>query len=697
MISASRKNIWVVSSAIFVLLAVAVFLSGKLSQTPQNATVSLRNNGAIIVAAEHGNGLESVTFTRDLMQPDSLHTLLQLRPVRAINMDACQKVRDDWLEPLTEFRGLQILNLGGTKVTDRCIDYVVDIPQIEELYLWRTFVTDAGVNRLSECKKLRLINLWDTQTSDECLKVLATMDCLERVYLGTSPEPQTVFANFEWTRCKSTITKQGVARLRQERPDLAVYFWDAEESAEAPILNSSKPARSLPASETESNAHNTSATNVAIDPPKITATSKAQTDWPAFLGPNGDGSSNETLINTNWKKHPPALLWQRRTAEGYSAPSVSGHQLFYSDRVESSHRLFCIDVRDGRELWKTSLPSNYDDALGYSNGPRTTPLVDGPRVYTMTATGLLACLSCDSGKAVWSVDTATKFGVEPNLYGVGSSPIVFGDLLLCIIGGSANTDNHNQPAGLVAFDKHTGATIWATTEAKASYSSIKVIENSTPPLAVAFVREGLMLFEVESGLQLDFVPWAAKVSGCVNAATPVLDQNQVFISEAYGPGSAMFEVRNNRFREWWRDRLKSRTRAMRAHWATPILHDGFLYGCSGRHSSEGTLRCVDWITGVVLWKHEQKCLSSVCHIGDHLINLTEFGDLSLIKLDWKFPRIIGRFTPNAEGVPVEENQERLLKYACWAAPVIADSKLIVRGKDRIAAFELNPPDAIPQR
>lgn len=637
-------------------------------------TVVLQH-GAVIVRNAENTAVESVTFTGNHVTRTCLTHLQSLGPFRKLIFDACPDINDEVIEGLVALDSLESLNLGGTEITDRGLARLRGLPELRQLFLWRTHVTDKGLSQLANLQHLEVINLWDTETTNLVVHdLLLKLPKLRRVYLGSSPQGQTIFQTGEWTPAVSRVTQEAVTLLRQKRPDIDVVFWSGSDAAEAPkaplVLRESDDRITIQVEQ-----------HSAFEAP---IQSTAHSDWPGFLGPHGNGSSPEKLTNREWKIHPPVLIWKRRTGEGLSAPSVSRGRLIYTEREENSEHIVCLSTQTGEELWIASVPSNYDDALGYSNGPRSTPVIDDEHVYIMTATGILCCLSVTSGESIWTCDTTSEFSVHPNLYGVGSTPIVFGTLLITVVGGEAA---ENGPAGIVAFDKRTGNIRYATTPVHASYASVRIIHSETGAKGVAFVREGVVLFNPHTGEELGREPWAARVSGCVNGATPVVHENEFFISEAYGPGSALFRVKGDALQIKWRDPKASRIRALRAHWSTPVYHAGYLYGCSGRHSADGELRCIEWSTGNLMWARDQKSMSSLCLVDGHLINFTEYGRLEIIAARPDTFQPLGGFVPGLDGRPAAENEMRLLKFPSWVAPVFANGTVYVRGRDHLAAFD----------
>ena len=430
---------------------------------------------------------------------------------------------------------------------------------------------------------------------------------------------------------------------------------------------------------------------------------KSGSDWPCFLGPSGTGTSPEIGIIAPWRSKGLRLIWQRELGTGYGMPAVSLGRLFVFDRHRGEACLSCLHSETGEFIWKFSYPTRYKDYYGYDNGPRSCPVVDGDRVYIYGAEGMLHCVRAADGQLVWKVDTKSEFGVVQNHFGVGSAPVIAGDLLLVQVGGSP-PDSGDEPSlsqkgngsGVVAFDKLTGKVRYRVTDELASYASPVLATIAGRQWCFVFARGGLIGMEPASG-KVDFhFPWRAKALESVNAANPVVLGDQVFISETYGPGSALLHVKPGGYDVLWTDADKRWDKSMQCHWSTPISHEGYLYGCSGRHLENAELRCIELASGKVKWRQPSLTRTSLLMVDGHFICLAEDGTLMLLKvnperyeeisrLDAQSP--VGSRPTAGSRQPIADSR---LKYPCWAAPIIAHGLLYVRDKNKLICLELIP-------
>jgi len=438
------------------------------------------------------------------------------------------------------------------------------------------------------------------------------------------------------------------------------------------------------------------------EPPKLSNSEKPATfwlergeDWGRFLGPTGNGHSPETGVDAElWQPHPP-ILWTLSLGVSYGGPAVVGQQLYQFDRYGNNERLTCYDVITAKELWRWEAPVQYEDMYGYNNGPRCSPIIDGDLIFLYGVAGDLYCLNLQTRQLVWRVDTLKEYGVVPNFFGVASNPVVHGDKLLVMVGGSP-PESQNVPAGqldlvkpngsaIVAFDKRSGAEIYRLGDDLASYASLSTQKVGDRFVGLVFLRSGLVAWDLDHGKVIHEFPWRSAMLESVNAAMPVTDGRTVFVSEAYEIGSALLDATQTPWQTIWKDSGPRNRCRFRAHWATPILIDGYLYGSSGRNPADSDLRCIRWQDGQVMWTDRRHERSSLLAVDGYLLVWGEYGRLDLLKPDATALHQI----KSCDFSRIQAGDGRpLLEYPCWAAPVLSHGLLYIRGSDRMVCMQL---------
>ena len=425
--------------------------------------------------------------------------------------------------------------------------------------------------------------------------------------------------------------------------------------------------------------------------PLIVAADTDSLDWPDFLGPARNGKSQEKIEIAPWRNTGPPVIWHKKVGTSYGAPTIADGRLFMFARHDDMARLTCMESDTGTELWRFEYPTDYEDMYGYNNGPRSCPVIDGERVYIFGVQGKLHCLSVSDGTLLWKVDTAARFNVVQNFFGTASTPIVEGDLLIAQIGGSPPgtpkdvwASNGKPPpngTGIVAFNKHTGEVVYKITDQLASYASPITATIDGRRWGFMFARDGLVGFEPTTGKFDFYYPWRCARIESVNASSPVVADDLVFISESYEVGSSVLQVYPGGYKVVWKDSPR-REKSMKLHWNTAIHHEGYLYGCSSRHSSGGELRCVEMKTGKVVWAQRVNERASLLWVNDYFIYLGEYGGLMLLKCTPEKMEIL------SEAVPRDENGRQFIEYPAWSAPALSNGLLYLRGKDRLVCFAL---------
>jgi len=332
--------------------------------------------------------------------------------------------------------------------------------------------------------------------------------------------------------------------------------------------------------------------------PKPLPAGAVTSDWASFLGPSHNGTSPETRLLRDWPKGGPTMIWEMEKGTGYSSPAISQDRLVYLHREGDREKVECLHPETGEKYWDFSYPTQFEDRYGYNNGPRASPVIDGDRVYTYGAEGKLHCLKLQTGQVYWKRDLAAEFKVPQDFFGTATTPLIEGDLLIINVGA---------PRGptVAAFHKVSGKMVWgAGNEWGASYASpvpatvggkrrifVFAGGESQPPSG------GLLAIDPANGA-IDFTfPWRSRSYESVNAASPVVAGNQVFVSASYRTGGALLNLLPN-----GKHTVAWTSQEIGTHFNTAIEKDGYLYAFDGRNEPDASLVCVELKTGKVIWR-----------------------------------------------------------------------------------------------
>jgi outer membrane protein assembly factor BamB len=386
-------------------------------------------------------------------------------------------------------------------------------------------------------------------------------------------------------------------------------------------------------------------------------------DWPQFLGPTRNGVSPETGLETSWPKQGPRVVWEREVGFGWSGPVVAGSRLILFHRQGDEEIVAGLDAVTGKEQWKFAYPTGYVDDFGKDTGPRATPLIAGKHVYTLGAEGKMHCLDVTNGKKVWDRALNDEYKAAKGFFGVATSPVLEGDLLLVNVGG--------RDAGIVALNKDTGKEVWRATKDAAGYSSPVVATIEGARHALFLTREGIVSLDPSGGNVRFRKHWRSRNSASVNAASPVVVANEVFFTAGYDTGAILLTAKKDKFDEIW-----SNDETLSCHYGTPIYHDGRLYGFHGRQDIRpgASLRCIDWKTGKVQWSKDRFGCGSMIGTANLLVILHENGDLVLVEATAKEYKELAR--------------ARVLGPDCRAQIALANGRLYARDTKKLICLEL---------
>lgn len=377
-------------------------------------------------------------------------------------------------------------------------------------------------------------------------------------------------------------------------------------------------------------------------------------DWPQWRGPDRDGISRETDWSAKWPVSGPRQLWKASIGTGYAGVSVANGRVYTIGNTDDNDWVICLDAATGAVKWKHTYPCDPEDPNGYP-GPRCTPAVEGDRVYSVSRLGHLFCFEAATGKVVWSKVLTKAYKAREPKWGYAGSPLVEGGLLLVEVGAKG--------AALVAFDKLTGAEVWKSGDDNAGYSSA-VAYGSGPDRAVLMLHaRALVARRVSDGRELWRHPW--KTDYDVNAATPIVAGDRVFISSGYGHGGVLLQMTAGAPKVLWE------SESMRTQMNPCVLIDGHLYGFD-----EKQLTCLELATGKVKWTEKKFGKGSVMAADGKLILLGERG-------------LLGTAQATPDGYREISSAQVIGGKDVWVVPVLANARIYVRSKGELVCVDVS--------
>jgi outer membrane protein assembly factor BamB len=384
-------------------------------------------------------------------------------------------------------------------------------------------------------------------------------------------------------------------------------------------------------------------------------------DWPGWRGPKRDDHQPETGLLQQWPEGGPKRLWMFQNAGmGYAGFSVVGGKLFTIGTRDDQEQLLAFDAATGKELWATPISGVFANRWG--DGPRSTPTVDGDRVYALSGQGTLLCAQVADGKSLWTHSMRDLGGKTPG-WGYTESPLVDGDKVVVTPGG---------PQGAIAaFDKKTGKVLWQSKDFTdgAQYSSLMPAKINKVPQYVQLTMQSVVGIASKDGSVVWRTEWPGKTAVI---PTPIVRDNFVFVTSGYGVGCRLIEIGPNGPTEVYRNEN------MINHHGGVVLVGEHLYG----YSDKSGWTCLDFKTGQPKWVENNKLKKgAIAYAGGRLYLLEEkTGTVVLLEPSPEAWSEKGRFRLDPQ------TSIRAQAGAIWTHPVVANGRLYLRDQDHIYCY-----------
>jgi outer membrane protein assembly factor BamB len=402
----------------------------------------------------------------------------------------------------------------------------------------------------------------------------------------------------------------------------------------------------------------------------------AAADWPQFRGPNHDGASPEKIL-TAWPATGLKPIWKQPMTDGFSSIILGGGKAFTLEarEVDGANQEVCValDANTGRELWAAPMGAAHYDGGGNSgtpdnnggDGPRSTPALDGGKVYTYSSRMVLKCMDAANGKQIWACDIKNEHAGSNIHWESAASPLIEGDLVFVAGGGPGQA--------LLAFNKTDGRVVWQGQDDKMTQSTPVVATILGVRQVIFFTQRGLVSVAPATGAVLWRFPFQFKTA---TAMSPVVCGDIVYCSAAYGIGTGACKISRTGDGLTATQIWSKPANVLANHWSTPVCSQGFIYGISGQAKfGKAPLVCVNAATGQIMWSQPGFGPGGCTLVNGCVLVLSDAGDLVLVKA-----------TPAAYQ---EVARSHVLAGKCWNAASVSNGRIYARSTREGASLDVS--------
>jgi outer membrane protein assembly factor BamB len=276
----------------------------------------------------------------------------------------------------------------------------------------------------------------------------------------------------------------------------------------------------------------------------LLAVPSVHAEWPQFRGADGLGRSPSRNLPLTWSEGRNVRWKIAIHGRAWSSPVVLDNQVWVSTASPDGRRLSAIalDRDTGRtlrdiELFRVDRPQYAHPFNSYAS---PTPVIEPGRIYVTFGSPGTAAIDTRTGKVLWE-----RRDLECNHHrGAGSSPILFGNLLIMHFDGS-------DVQYVVALDKRTGKTVWRTDRSidfkdlgpdgkpkdqgdlRKAYSTPHIVNVDGRPILVSLGSMAMYGYEPTTGKEL----WRLEDrSGFSSSTRPVIGHGLVFFPTGFPAG-----------------------------------------------------------------------------------------------------------------------------------------------------------------
>jgi len=412
-------------------------------------------------------------------------------------------------------------------------------------------------------------------------------------------------------------------------------------------------------------------------------------DWPQYLGPHGNSTSDQKGILRTWPQNGPEVLWTVNMGIGYGGPVVKDGKVYLLDRDDKiGDNLRCFDLSSGKELWNFSYEAPGSVMFP---GSRSVPIVDGKHVYSCGPNGDLYCIDINTHKPVWNKNVWKDFGgQEIPRWAITQCPIIDGDLLILA--------SQAPEAGVVAYEKLTGTMKWKT-------PAIGPVGYVSPAIVKIAGEDHVVMISAtdrktsSGGKVVGIDPLTGKIlweytnwqCGIPTPGAFDAGEGKVLIIGGYQAGAAMIKVEKKPDGSYGVTELY-KTIEFGEHTKPPVLFNGYFYAQYSNNERRDCLVCMS-MDGKIMWKTEREpdFNKGSMILADGLILATDGAKkLYLIEPDpTAFKPIASTELLKEAGTSSDPMASKIGGAAQnWAPIALADGKLLIRDQNRLMCIKV---------
>lgn len=243
----------------------------------------------------------------------------------------------------------------------------------------------------------------------------------------------------------------------------------------------------------------------------------AAEEWSRFRGPNGSGLSDSTGLPVEVGPETN-VAWATAVPFGRSSPAITSDRIFLTATDGGKLITLAVARGTGKVLWQRELERSHDAGLYKDTDSATpSPVTDGKNVFAFFHEAGLVSYDAD-GKERWRM----ALGPFRNYYGVGSSPVLAGELLYLLC-------DQAEGSFLLAVDKSSGKERWRRNRPARleSYSTPILYPSAAQPKAILISGSRWVdAYDLATGKSV----WALGGVGSGPVSSPVLDGDLMFIN-----------------------------------------------------------------------------------------------------------------------------------------------------------------------